>query len=362
MTSGRSMSKILSVVGARPQFIKAAPVSRALRRRFTEVLVHTGQHYDAGMSDVFFRELGIPAPDHHLGVGSGSHGAQTGAMLAGIETAIMTEKPDWVLVYGDTNSTLAGALAAAKLHVPIAHVEAGLRSGNWSMPEEINRVLTDAASDLLLAPTHDAVEHLAREHVHGQVRRVGDVMLDALKLFEPAMARSAALETLGLEPGHYAVVTVHRAENTDDPARLAAILAGLARLDTPVVFPMHPRTRQRIADHGLFDLRSAGWIDPLGYLDMLALVRCASMVLTDSGGLQKEAAFLGVPCVTLRDQTEWPDTLELGWNTLVGADADRLVEAARSARSRPSGSIAELHERFGGGLASERICEALLTP
>ncbi len=354
------MLKILSVVGARPQFIKAAPVSRALRRSFTEVLVHTGQHYDAGMSDVFFRELGIPAPDHHLGVGSGAHGAQTGAMLAGIETVLLAEKPDWVLVYGDTNSTLAGALAAAKLHIPIAHVEAGLRSGNWSMPEEINRVLTDAASDLLLAPTTDALEHLEREHVHGQVRWVGDVMLDALKLFEPAMARSTALDTLGLEPGRYAVVTVHRAENTDDPVRLAAILSGLARLELPVVFPMHPRTRGRIADHGLSHLRSAGWIDPLGYLDMLALVGHAAVVLTDSGGLQKEAAFLGVPCVTLRDQTEWPDTLELGWNTLAGADADRLLEAVRTTRSRTSGSVSELHERFGGGLAAERIRMAIL--
>lgn len=351
--------KILSVVGARPQFIKAAPVSRALRRRFTEVLVHTGQHYDAGMSDVFFDELGIPAPGHHLGVGSGSHGEQTGAMLAGLERIILDEKPDWVLVYGDTNSTLAGALAAAKLKIPVAHVEAGLRSGNWAMPEEINRVLTDAAADLLLAPTQDAIAHLEREHVHGRSQWVGDVMLDALLQFQPAIAGRDVLARLSLEPRRYAVATIHRADNTDDPRRLSAILEGLAGLGLPVVFPVHPRTRRRIAEHGLAGHQIGTWIEPQGYLDMLSLVSSAQVVLTDSGGLQKEAAFLGVPCVTLRDETEWPDTIALGWNTLVGVDSAKMALAVEQASGSSRGPLAELHARFGDGEAAERIAKAL---
>lgn len=349
--------KVLTVVGARPQFIKAAPVSRALRRRHTEILVHTGQHYDAGMSEIFFRELEIPAPDHHLGVGSGSHGAQTGEMLARIESVVKDENPDWLLVYGDTNSTLAGALAAAKLHVPVAHVEAGLRSGNWRMPEEINRVLTDAASDLLLTPTRTANDHLARESVHGRVVLVGDVMLDAALLFAEVAEKANVLERLGLTPGGYYAATLHRADNTDDPARLETLLRTLGGLGLPVILPLHPRTRKQVAVFGLESLRTAGWVDPLGYLDMLALVRNSKAVLTDSGGLQKEAAFAGVPCVTMRDETEWPETVETGWNVIAGADPERIAAALRSHDGLTERS--NLLERFGGGRAAERIVAEL---
>lgn len=351
--------KILTVVGTRPQFIKAAAVSQVLRRRFREILVHTGQHYDPGMSEVFFEELGIPEPEIHLGIGSGTHGAQTGAMLSALEAVILRETPDWVLVYGDTNSTLAGALAAAKLHVPVAHVEAGVRSGNWQMAEEINRVLTDAAADLLLAPTRTALDHLAREGVHGRVVWVGDVMLDLARAV--SNCGSDILERLGLRDRPYLFATVHRAENTDNPARLQDILEGLARLELPVVFPVHPRTRKMIAQFGLERYRTDLWIDPLGYVDTAALVRGARAVLTDSGGLQKEAVFHGVPCVTLRGETEWPETIEAGWNRLAGSDpaaiAQAVAWACEPASARPS--LGDLLERFGAGKASERVAAAL---
>ncbi|MBN2389240.1 MAG: UDP-N-acetylglucosamine 2-epimerase (non-hydrolyzing) [Anaerolineae bacterium] len=324
--------KVVTVVGARPQFIKAAPVSRVLRQRHTEVLVHTGQHYDENMSAVFFAELDLPQPDVNLGVGSGAHGAQTAAMLAGIEHVLLDEKPDWVLVYGDTNSTLAGALAAAKLHIPVAHVEAGLRSFNHTMPEEINRVLTDHVSDLLFCPSQTAVDNLAHEGIVRGVHLVGDVMADALAYAaERAQSHSDILQRLGVSEKGFLLATVHRAENTDDPARLRAILEAFAALDEPIVFPMHPRTQARIAAlNPKSKIQNLKFIDPVGYLDMVRLEQAARMILTDSGGIQKEAYWLGVPCVTLRDETEWVETVQTGWNCLVGAGLQRIVRAVRT--------------------------------
>ncbi len=309
--------KILAVVGARPQFVKAAMVSRAVLRHnerggspaVVEELVHTGQHYDHAMSQVFFDEMGIPPPSVNLAVGSGSHGQTTGRMLEGIEREIEARLPDWVLVYGDTNSTLAAALAAAKLHVPVAHVEAGLRSFNRRMPEEVNRVLTDHVAELLFCPTRAAVENLAREGIARGVHHVGDVMYDAALAFgEMARRRSRILEELGLTPKQYHLATVHRAENTDDRARLSGILEGLGELarETPVVLPLHPRTRKRIGESGLESVTgSIRLIEPVPFLDMVRLEQEAKVILTDSGGVQKEAYFHGVPCVTLRDETEW---------------------------------------------------------
>lgn len=350
--------KVVTVVGARPQFIKAAPVSHALRQVATEVLVHTGQHFDANMSDVFFQELAIPTPDYHLGVGGGSHGAMTGAMLARIEEVLLKEQPDWVMVYGDTNSTLAGALAASKLHLPVAHVEAGLRSFNRRMPEEINRVLTDHAAQLLLAPTETAVRHLASEGLRQGVHLVGDVMLDATLHFEPrAQERVGMLEQMGLVSGGYYLATVHRAENTDDPARLAAIFGALLELDRPVVLPLHPRTRKRLEEQGLEEVLrhpNLRLVPPVGYLDMLMLEANAAAILTDSGGVQKEAYFLGVPCRTLRDETEWDETLEGGWNVLVGADPEALKRALAERPSRPRDLA-----RFGEGHAARQIASLI---
>ncbi len=347
--------KILSVVGARPQFIKAAPVSRALRQTVHEVLVHTGQHYDYGMSAVFFDELGIPEPDYNLGIGSGVHGWQTGQMLIRIEEVLLKERPNWALVYGDTNSTLAGALAAVKLHIPVAHVEAGLRSFNRAMPEEHNRVLTDHAADLLFCPTQTAVDNLAREGIVNGVHLVGDVMYDAL-LHNVALAeqRSGVLARLGLSPGHYALATLHRPANTDDPARLGAILAALEEIgqEYPVVFPVHPRTRQRLPQYPISNVQLT---EPVGYLDMLVLEKNTRLILTDSGGVQKEAYLFGVPCLTLRDETEWVETVEAGWNLLVGADRAAIVRAARE--FRPPGSPSPL---FGDGRASQRIAAMLM--
>ncbi len=322
--------KIVSIVGARPQFIKAAPISRVLRPRHTEVLVHTGQHYDDNMSAVFFDELDIPEPAYNLGIGSGPHGAQTGAMLARLEDVLLVEKPDWVLIYGDTNSTLAGALAAAKLHIKVAHVEAGLRSFNRAMPEEINRTLADHISDLLFCPSQTAVENLRVEGITRGVQLVGDVMADALaSAAERAKTRSSILARLQLEEKGYLLATVHRAENTDDLARLQGILAGFAGLDKPIIFPVHPRTRKVLEQLGNPHIAIAKLrlIDPLGYLDMVRLIQATRMVLTDSGGLQKEAFWLGVPCVTLRDETEWVETVQAGWNVLAGATSARIIQS-----------------------------------
>ena len=347
--------KVVSVVGARPQFIKVASISRVLRRQHTEVLVHTGQHYDDNMSAVFFEELDIPAPDYYLGVGSGPHGAQTGAMLMRIEKVLLTEKPGWVLVYGDTNSTLAGALAAAKLHIRVAHVEAGLRSFNRAMPEEINRIVADHVADLLLCPSQTAVDNLAAEGITRGVHLVGDVMADALAFAaERARCRSTVLERLGLRRRDYLLVTVHRAENTDDLDRLRNILMAFDALGETVIFPTHPRTRKAIEASGYVPGANVHLLTPFGYLDMIQMEQSARMILTDSGGIQKEAYWLGVPCITLRDETEWVETVQAGWNVLVGADTARIVKAVRSFVPP-----AERPMLYGDGRAAER-CVAIL--
>lgn len=357
--------KVVSIVGARPQFIKAAMVSRALRAtgQVREVLVHTGQHYDDNMSRIFFGELEIPEPDYNLGVGSASHGAQTGRMLEAIERVLVAERPDWVLVYGDTNSTLAGALAAVKLHIPVAHVEAGLRSFNRSMPEEINRVLTDHASDLLFAPTATAVANLKREGIPDErIHLVGDVMYDAT-LFYGAKAeqQSRILERLGLRPKSYVLATVHRAENTDDPRRLEAIFKGLAFVaeSIPVLVPLHPRTRTALERAGLFDRGLGGLtlIEPVGYLDALMLERNAAVIATDSGGVQKEAFWWRVPCVTLRAETEWQELVELKWVSLVYPSDPRAVARAVLMRLNDLGQEGNPH---GDGASSERVASCLV--
>jgi UDP-GlcNAc3NAcA epimerase len=347
--------KILTVVGARPQFIKAAPVSRALRAKHDEFLLHTGQHYDDAMSDLFFRQLAIPAPDRNLEVGSGPHGAQTGAMLAGIEAASVEYGPDWILVYGDTNSTLAGALAGAKLHVPVAHVEAGLRSYDRRMPEEINRVVADHVSTLLLCPTDGAVDNLAREGITGGVRMVGDVMFDAFQQsLERARGLSTILSDLGVEAGRYHLLTVHRAENVDQPDRLEMILRGVAASGLPTIFPAHPRTKGALQAAGVKPGANIRVIDPVGYLEMLVLEEGAEVVVTDSGGVQKEAYFAGRPCVTLRDTTEWTETMAAGWNVLVGTDPGAIAGAMRT--FRPTAARPPL---FGDGHAAEKVVAAL---
>ena len=327
--------KVASIVGARPQFIKAAVVSRELRKQHQEVLIHTGQHYDDNMSQLFFRELDIPEPDYNLGVGSGPHGAQTGKMLVRIERVLRKEKPAWVLVYGDTNSTLAGALAAAKLHIPVAHVEAGLRSFNRRMPEELNRILVDHVSDLLFAPTETAMKNLEREGLIERAHLVGDVMEEALRYYLPiARTRSAILDQLQLEAKSYYLVTVHRAENTDSKQNLESILQALVQLDRPVVFPLHPRTRKMIERFGLgrfLNAEGIRYLDPVGYLEMLALEENALAILTDSGGVQKEAYWLGVPCVTLRKETEWVETVKAGWNAVAGCEPELIVKCLREA-------------------------------
>lgn len=349
--------KVVTVVGARPQFIKALPVSTALREAgHTEYLIHTGQHYDYGMSQVFFDELGLSVPNINLAIGSGPHGAQTGAMLEGIERVLLEQRPAALLIYGDTNSTLAGALAAAKLGVPVAHVEAGLRSYNRAMPEEINRVVADHLSAVLLCPSQTAVDNLAREGVTQGVHLVGDVMADALALASGrARERSDILARLSLAPGHYLLATVHRAENTDDPARLRAILAAFDTLDEPLVFPVHPRTRKLLVDLSYDPPPHVRLIEPVGYLDMVMLEQSARTILTDSGGIQKEAYWLGVPCVTLRDETEWVETVASGWNTLTGAATSRIVAAARL--PAPHGARPPLYG--GDGRAATR-CVAVM--
>jgi UDP-GlcNAc3NAcA epimerase len=344
-------ARICTIVGNRPQFVKAAAVSRLLRERHQEVLVHTGQHYDDELSRVFFDELGIPAPDRELGAGSGTNTEQTARILTALEPVLYEIQPALALVYGDTNSTLAGALAAAQAGVPVGHVEAGMRSFDRLMPEELNRVLTDHASDLLLCSTQTAMDNLEREGVQGEAHLVGDVMADVSLAFrEIAAQRSAIVAELGLEPGGYLAVTAHRAGNVDDPERLELLVGLLEALPGPVVFPVHPRTRARLESAGLLDrLDGVKLTPPLGYLDFLELARHARAILTDSGGVQKEAYLLGVPCVTLRDTTEWVETVEAGWNVLV--DLDREAALAAVQRTPP----AERPELYGGGLAAERV-------
>ena len=348
--------KIVTIVGARPQFIKAAAVSRVLRERHREILVHTGQHYDYEMSGVFFDGLDLPRPDINLEVGSGSHGAQTGAMLKGIEVTLLNERPDYVLIYGDTNSTLAGALAASKLSVPVAHVEAGLRSFNRRMPEEINRVLADHVSDLLLCPSDTAVRNLAAEGISRNVHLVGDVMLDVLNWAKQRLAGkpSRLLTQFGLTEKRYLLATVHRGENTDDPSRLRQILNAFNSLEEPVVFPVHPRSRKVIKEIGCRTKPHVRFIEPVAYLDMIALENSARLILTDSGGVQKEAYWLDVPCLTLREETEWVETVEAGWNTLPGTDSGKIVKAVHS--FRPAGPKPSL---YGDGRAAEK-CVSLL--
>lgn len=352
--------KIVTIVGARPQFIKAAPVSKALREAgHHEYLVHTGQHYDHNMSQIFFDELQIPQPDCNLEIGSGAHGKQTGQMLMRLEEVMQAEHPDWVLVYGDTNSTLAGALAAVKLQIPVAHVEAGLRSFNRTMPEEHNRVLTDHCADLLFCPTQTAVDLLAKEGITQHVHLVGDTMYDAVLQFGALARHSTMLEQLQLSPKAYLLATVHRPYNTDDPATLRSILHAFGALAHPVLFPVHPRTRKKIAELGL-DQATANanviFIEPVGYLDMLHLLQNARLLLTDSGGMQKEAYFFAVPCVTLRPETEWIETVTMGWNVLVGTDQEKIVTTVQAHRW-PTGKPAPV---FGDGRASQKIAAAIL--
>jgi UDP-GlcNAc3NAcA epimerase len=348
--------RILSIVGNRPQFIKSAPLSLALGNRAEQVVLHTGQHYDHELSQVFFDELGLEPPKHRLEAGSGSHAEQTARMLPGIEEAVLEEQPELVLVYGDTNSTLAGALAASKLRVPVAHVEAGLRSFDRTMPEEVNRLLVDRLSSLLLCPSEVAVANLAAEGITDGVHLVGDVMYDASRRLTPiACERSDALARFEVEPGRYLVLTLHREANVA-PEPLARIAEALAALDEPVVFPAHPRTRAALAAAGIGLDARVRVTPPLGYLDFAALASQARLVLTDSGGIQKEAYWYGVPCVTLRDTTEWVETLEEGWNRLVGTDPERIVAAVRDA-SQP----AEHPPLYGDGRASARIADLLCT-
>lgn len=353
--------RVLSVVGARPQFVKLAPVDAALRDAGIEhVIVHTGQHYDPMLSDVFFADLGIAAPDVHMGVGSGSHGVQTGAMLAAMDGVLERYHPDWVLVYGDTNSTLAGAVSAVKLHVPVAHLEAGLRSFNRAMPEEINRVLTDHAADLLLAPTATAAAHLAAEGLTERTVVVGDVMTDVLLAVRDEVAGSPSpiAAGLGLETGSYSLATIHRAENTDDAARLAAVLDSLAGLDHPVVLLAHPRLVSKCAEHriALADRGSLRVHSPLPYPGLIAAALGSRGVVTDSGGLQKEAFLLRVPCTTVRPQTEWVETVELGWNVLAEPGPDLVAAAARPRPAEPAKSVAH---PYGDGHAAARVARVL---
>lgn len=361
--------KLVSIVGARPQIIKAAAVSRAVAqcnkkcrgRTITEIILHTGQHYDRNMSHVLFKELDIAQPHYNLGVGSGSHAEQTGKMLHKIEAVLIKERPDCCLVYGDTNSTLAGALAAAKLHISVAHVEAGLRSFNRRMPEEINRVVTDHISELLFCPTQTSVDNLAKEGISAGVHRVGDVMYDCILFYtrKTKPIEQKILERLRIQSKSYCLATVHRAENTDDGKRLSNIFEALneiATKDCPVVLPLHPRTIKHAHKHSL---EFADWvkvIDPVSYLEMVALENNAGLILTDSGGVQKEAYWLSVPCITLRDETEWVETVESGWNILAGANKHRIINDVRHGHRRRDVAQKSV---YGNGNAAHQICDIL---
>jgi UDP-N-acetylglucosamine 2-epimerase len=349
--------RIVTVIGNRPQFVKAAAVSRLVRERHDELIVHTGQHHDDELSRIFFEELEIPAPAVQLGIAGGSNTSQTARMLGSLEEELRRLAPEMVLVYGDTNSTLAGALAGAQARVPVAHVEAGMRSYDRAMPEELNRVLTDHASDLLLCSTEQAVENLARENLAARAHLVGDAMADVTLAFAPvAERRSRALEEHGVEPGEYLLLTAHRAGNVDDPARLERLVALIEALPRPTIFPLHPRTRERLQRARLLErVEAAATVTrPHGYLDFLTLARHARAILTDSGGVQKEAYLLETPCITLRDRTEWVETVAAGWNVLVDLDVDAAL-AALNGPPPPS----ERPELYGGGHAGARIRDVL---
>lgn len=348
--------KVLTVIGARPQFIKAATVSNKIRLNGnTEILVHTGQHYDNNMSDIFFEELGIPKPDYNLNIGSSNHGHQTGNMLIALEDIYLKEKPDIVLVYGDTNSTLAGSLCASKLLIPVAHVEAGLRSFNKAMPEEQNRILTDHISDLLFTPTLTAVNNLKNENVTKGVHNVGDVMYDAINLFkERAKEVSTIIEKFDLAPNSYILSTIHRAENTNSVERLTSILSALSSCGKKIVLPLHPRTKRFIEEYNLHIGDNIKIIDPVGYLDMISLQENSQKIVTDSGGVQKEAYFLKKPCITMRDETEWVETVENGWNVIVGSDSNKIMNALEN--FNPTGTPASA---FGNGDSSSIITQII---
>lgn len=347
--------KIVTVIGARPQFIKAAAVSVKLREKNNEVIIHTGQHYDKNMSDIFFSELGIPIPDYNLNVGSGEHGYQTGNMLIKIEEILMAEKPDCVLVYGDTNSTFAGALAASKMLIPVAHIEAGLRSFNMKMPEEQNRILTDHIASYLFAPTNTAVDNLSMEGIFKNVYNSGDVMYDAVLHFSKiAVKRSSILSDNRLESNKYILSTIHRAENTNDVKRLKNIIEAFNESRELIVLPLHPRTRKYIEDYSLNFEENVKVIDPVGYIDMLMLELNSKKIVTDSGGIQKEAFFIGKACITLRDETEWIETVKNGWNTLTGADKSRIIDAIVSFNP-----TTERLDYFGNGDATDKIVNIL---
>jgi len=351
--------KIMTIVGARPEFIQTAPVCKAIRRRHTEILVHTGQHYDDNMSAVFFSDLGLPAPEINLGVGSGSHAQQTGQMMIALEAIMEREKPDWVVVFGDTNSTIAGALSAAKLHIPIAHIEAGLRSYDRTMPEEVNRVLTDHISDLLFAPTQVAVDNLEKEGITKGVRPVGDVRVDVIlvMLDRAQTRRHRLLAEIRLNGGQpFALATIHRANNTDTRERLQGIVHSMSTLEIPVVLPVHPRLKKMLGEFGLAFGENVRAIEPLRFLDMLALLDACQIVITDSGGLQKEAYMLRRPTVTVRDTTEWVETVHAGWNRLCEPDEAAFKAAVRSARRPPPGEHPDFYGAPGVG---ERIVDAL---
>lgn len=354
------MLKIATIVGARPQFIKSLPVSNEIRKTCHEVLVHTGQHYDHNMSAIFFEEMGIPEPDYNLGIGSGSQGEQTAQMLARIESVLIKERPDISLIYGDTNSTLAGALAASKLHIPVAHVEAGLRSFDKKMPEEINRIVADHVSGILFCPTQTAVDNLKNEGIVSGIELVGDVMYDAALHFgRVAEEKSDILDKLGLHPKEYLLATIHRSANTDEVKNLRVLLEAFVESGKTIVFPVHPRTRKVIDDAGLNGAiygSNVRLVDPVGYIDFLKLEKNAAKILTDSGGVQKEAFFFAVPCITLRDTTEWVETVDSGWNILVNVNKELLL--SQISEFNPSGEPARL---FGDGKASLYIAQLLTT-
>jgi UDP-N-acetylglucosamine 2-epimerase len=351
--------KIVSIVGARPQFIKAAPVSAALRKQHEELLLHTGQHYDDNMSKVFFEELGIPRPDINLEIGSDSHARQTAAIMIGVEDYLQQEKPDFVLVYGDTNSTLAGAIAASKLHIKIAHVEAGLRSFNRTMPEEINRIVADKVSDILFCPTITAVDNLKNEGISNGVFNIGDVMYDAALKFAPiAEDKSQIFDRLAIQPKNYFLLTLHRAENTDSFENLNNIVTAIIQSKKRIIFPVHPRTVKLLKQYQLYEKLERAEniiiIEPVSYIDMIVMEKNAQKILTDSGGVQKEAYFYKVPCITLRNETEWVETVVDGWNCLVGADVEKILAAMRD--FSPEG---DQQGHYGDGKASEKLVEVL---